>query len=44
VPGPPFHVGDDGHRSLRLSFSHLPPADLDAAVERLAGVVRARLA
>src|SRR5687768_1906872 len=23
VPGPPFHVGDDGRNTLRLSFSHL---------------------
>jgi 2-aminoadipate transaminase len=43
VPGPPFHVGDDGHNTMRLSFSHLTEAELDAAVERLAGVVRAEL-
>jgi 2-aminoadipate transaminase len=40
VPGPPFHVGDDGRNTLRLSFSHLAGAELDTAVERLAGVVR----
>jgi 2-aminoadipate transaminase len=40
VPGPPFHVGDDGRNSMRLSFSHLTEAELDTAVERLAGVVR----
>jgi 2-aminoadipate transaminase len=40
VPGPPFHVGDDGANSMRLSFSHLTEAELDTAVERLAGVVR----
>jgi 2-aminoadipate transaminase len=43
VPGPPFHVGDDGHNTLRLSFSHLTEAELEAAVERLADVVRAAL-
>jgi 2-aminoadipate transaminase len=40
VPGPPFHVGDEGRNSMRLSFSHLTEAELDAAVERLGGVVR----
>jgi len=40
VPGPPFHVGDEGRNSMRLSFSHLSEAELDTAVERLAGVVR----
>jgi 2-aminoadipate transaminase len=40
VPGPPFHVGDEGGNSMRLSFSHLSEAELDTAVERLAGVVR----
>jgi 2-aminoadipate transaminase len=39
VPGPPFHVGDEGYNTLRLSFSHLTEAELDTAVERLAGVV-----
>jgi 2-aminoadipate transaminase len=43
VPGPPFHVGDGGHNTLRLSFSHLSEAELDTAVERLAGVVRGAL-
>jgi 2-aminoadipate transaminase len=40
VPGPPFHVGDAGHNTLRLSFSHLDDRELGTAVERLAGVVR----
>jgi 2-aminoadipate transaminase len=40
VPGPPFHVGDGGRTSMRLSFSHLSEAELETAVERLAGVVR----
>jgi 2-aminoadipate transaminase len=45
VPGPPFHVGDDGRNTLRLSFSHLTEGELGTAVERLAAVVRgARLA
>jgi 2-aminoadipate transaminase len=43
VPGPPFHVGDEGRNTLRLSFSHLGGAELDTAVERLAGVVRGAL-
>jgi 2-aminoadipate transaminase len=40
VPGPPFHVGDGGLHSMRLSFSHLSEAELETAAERLAGVVR----
>jgi 2-aminoadipate transaminase len=43
VPGPPFHVGGNGHHSLRLSFSHLTEAELETAVERLATVVRSSL-
>jgi 2-aminoadipate transaminase len=43
VPGPPFHVGDGGGNTLRLSFSHLTETELDTAAERLAGVVRAQL-
>lgn len=43
VPGPPFHVGDGGRNALRLSFSHLTEAELEMAVERLAGVVVAAL-
>jgi 2-aminoadipate transaminase len=39
VPGPPFHVGDEGHNTLRLSFSHLTEPELEVAVERLASVV-----
>jgi 2-aminoadipate transaminase len=40
VPGPPFHVGDEGRSSMRLSFSHLGEEELEEAVERLAGVVQ----
>jgi 2-aminoadipate transaminase len=43
VPGPPFHVGDNGHNTLRLSFSHLTETELETAVERLAAVVRGAL-
>jgi 2-aminoadipate transaminase len=43
VPGPPFHVGDGGRNTLRLSFSHLTETELETAVERLAGVVRGAL-
>ena len=41
VPGAPFHVGDEGRNAMRLSFSHLSEGDLETAVERLAGVIRA---
>ncbi len=42
VPGAPFDPGDGGGRSeLRVSFSFLGEEELQAAVERLAGVVRA---
>jgi DNA-binding transcriptional MocR family regulator len=40
VPGPPFHVGDDGRNAMRLSFSHLTEDELETAAERLATVVR----
>ena len=43
VPGRPFHPGEDGGNELRLSFSHLSEAELDQAVERLGGVIRAAL-
>jgi 2-aminoadipate transaminase len=43
VPGPPFHVGDGGRNSMRLSFSHLSEVELQTAVQRLAGVVRGAL-
>ena len=43
VPGAPFHVGANGHNTLRLSFSHLTEVELETAVERLAAVVRAAL-
>jgi 2-aminoadipate transaminase len=39
VPGPPFHVGDGGANTLRLSFSHLTEPEFETAVERLAAVV-----
>ena len=39
VPGPPFFVGDEGHNTMRLSFSHLTEPELEAAVERLATVL-----
>jgi 2-aminoadipate transaminase len=40
VPGPPFFVGDAGRNTMRLSFSHLTEPELEAAVERLATVIR----
>ena len=43
VPGPPFHVGNRGANSMRLSFSHLTEAELETAVDRLAAVVRGAL-
>src|SRR5215207_8322660 len=43
VPGPPFHVCDNGRNALRLSFSHLTETELETAVERLATVVRRAL-
>jgi 2-aminoadipate transaminase len=43
VPGPPFHIGDQGGNTLRLSFSHPTEAELETAVERLATVVRGAL-
>jgi 2-aminoadipate transaminase len=39
VPGVPFYVGDTGHNTLRLSFSHLTEPELEAAVARLATVL-----
>jgi 2-aminoadipate transaminase len=44
VPGPPFHIGETGRNTLRLSFSHLADTELETAVERLAAVVRGALA
>jgi 2-aminoadipate transaminase len=42
VPGPPFYPGEgEGRHELRLSFSQLTEADLEVAVERLAGAIRA---
>ena len=43
VPGPPFHVGDSGRNTMRLSFSNLTEPELETAVERLAPVVGAAL-
>jgi 2-aminoadipate transaminase len=43
VPGSPFHVGDGGRNSMRLSFSHLTEAELEAAAERLAVTVTGAL-
>ena len=40
VPGAPFYPSDGGRDELRLSFSFLGEAELETAVERLAGVVR----
>ena len=41
VPGPPFHADGGGRDAMRLSFSHLGPADLDRAVQRLASAIHA---
>ena len=43
VPGLPFHIGDNGRNTLRLSFSHLTETELETAVERLGAVVGAVL-
>ena len=43
VPGPPFHVGDHGGNTMRLSFSHLTETELETAAARLAAVVRGAL-
>ncbi len=43
VPGPPFHVGDTGRNTMRLSFSHLTEAELETAAERLAATLRCAL-
>jgi 2-aminoadipate transaminase len=43
VPGPPFHVGDHGGNTMRLSFSHLTGTEIETAVVRLAAVVSAVL-
>jgi 2-aminoadipate transaminase len=40
VAGPPFHVGEGGRSSMRLSFSNLSEAELATAAGRLGGVVR----
>jgi len=45
LPGTWFYTGDDdrGRTRIRLSFSHAPPAEMEAGVERLAEQVRARM-
>jgi 2-aminoadipate transaminase len=43
VPGPPFHAGNNGRNTLRLSFSHLTETELETAVQRLAAVIRRAL-
>jgi 2-aminoadipate transaminase len=44
VPGTPFYPGEGGANELRVSFSYLDEEELEAAVSRLAGVVRAAVA
>ena len=41
VPGAPFFAEKPVIESLRLAFVTVPPAQIDAGVERLAGVIRA---
>jgi len=41
MPGEPFFTGGDDGRHLRLSFSHAPPARIEAGVERLAALLEA---
>ncbi len=41
VPGEPFFAEKPVLESLRLAFVTVPPAQIDAGVERLAGVIRA---
>ena len=40
VPMRYFYLGSGGERQLRLSFSGLEPGEIDAGVDRLAGLVR----
>ncbi|MDQ5852126.1 MAG: PLP-dependent aminotransferase family protein [Chloroflexota bacterium] len=43
VPGAAFHALGGGHQTLRLNFSHTPPAQMETGIGRLAqalGVVR----
>jgi 2-aminoadipate transaminase len=44
VPGAPFYVDGGGSGEIRLSFSALDEEDLEVAVSRLAGVIRAAAA
>ncbi|HEX2411234.1 MAG TPA: PLP-dependent aminotransferase family protein [Solirubrobacteraceae bacterium] len=44
VPGTPFYPGEGGANELRVSFSYLDEEELEAAVSRLAGVVRTAVA
>jgi 2-aminoadipate transaminase len=41
VPGAPFFAANPVIESLRLAFVTVPPAQIDAGVERLAGAIRA---
>lgn len=43
VPGDAFHVDGGGRRSLRLSYSQLPPARLAEAAARLGRAIRTHL-
>ena len=40
VPGQPFHPGGGGANTMRLNFSHSPPAQLAEGVTRLAEAMR----
>ena len=44
VPGAPFHPCGGGENTLRLSFATAPPAQIDAGVALLGGVLRQALA
>ena len=43
VPGAPFYPGEGGRDEIRLAFSYLAEQELETAVERLAGVIAARV-
>ncbi|WP_301100944.1 PLP-dependent aminotransferase family protein [Propionivibrio sp.] len=43
VPGAPFYAANPVIESLRLAFVTVPPPRIEEGVERLAGVIRARL-
>lgn len=44
VPGAPFHVTGGGQNTLRLNFTHAPPAVIRAGVRGLAEVLRKAMA